>query len=84
VCYPIEYPGSAKDALVFMEKSHQAWRKGLAGLSEADLDIIGLSSYPVGMDPDLPFGAIFWWTNRELIHHAGEIGVLRDLWRLQT
>ena len=30
---------------------------------------------------DAPLGlGIVWWTNRELIHHTGEIGVLRDLW----
>jgi hypothetical protein len=28
----------------------------------------------------LPFIAIVWWTNRELIHHLAEIALLRDLW----
>lgn len=31
-----------------------------------------------------PFGAIWWWTNRELIHHGAEIGVLRDLWAARS
>ncbi|HEU4329424.1 MAG TPA: DinB family protein [Roseiflexaceae bacterium] len=75
-----ELPGSAAAAVAWFEESHRAWRDGLAGLAEADLDVVGLSSYPWGLDPNLPFGAILWWTNRELIHHGAEIGLLRDLW----
>lgn len=79
----ITFPGSAAAALAWMEQSHQAWHTGLVGLSDADLDTIGLSSYPDGLDPQLPFGAIFWWTNRELIHHGAELSLLRDLWVAQ-
>ena len=79
----IEYPGSAAAALAFLDQSHQAWRAGLGGLTDADLDVVGLSSYPDGLDPQVPFGALLWWTNRDLIHHAGEIGLLRDLWQWQ-
>ncbi|HEX8684584.1 MAG TPA: DinB family protein [Ardenticatenaceae bacterium] len=79
----LELPASAADALAWLEESHRAWRAGLASLNDADLDIVGLSSYPGGLDPTLPFGAILWWTNREIIHHAGEIGLLRDLWAWQ-
>ncbi len=75
-----ELPGGAAAAVAWLEESHRAWRAGLVGLVEADLDVVGLSSYPWGLDPNLPFGAIWWWTNRELIHHGAEIGVLRDLW----
>ncbi len=76
----IQFPGSVAEALSWMEQSHQAWHAGLAGLAESDLDVVGLSSYPDGLDPQLPFGAILWWTNRELIHHGAELGLLRDLW----
>ena len=79
----IEFPGTAAAALTFLERSHEAWRAGLAGLTDADLDVVGLSSYPDGLDPHIPFGPLLWWTNRELIHHGGEIGVLRDLWQWQ-
>lgn len=79
----LELPGSASEALAWLEESHRAWRAGLAALAEADLDTVGLSSYPWGLDPTLPFGAIWWWTNRELIHHGAEIGLLRDLWAAQ-
>lgn len=77
-------PGSAEEALSWLAESHTAWRAGLAGLDEADLDVVGLSSFPGGLDPQLPFGAILWWTNRELIHHGAEIGLLRDLWAAQA
>jgi len=73
-------PGSAQEALAWLVDSHAAWRAGLEGLHEADLDVVGLSAYPWGLDPQLPFGAIWWWTNRELIHHGAEMGLLRDLW----
>lgn len=76
----LTFPGSAAEALAWMEQSHQAWQAGLKGLAEANLDVVGLSSYPQGLDPQLPFGAILWWTNRELIHHGAELGLLRDLW----
>lgn len=79
----IEFPGTAATALTFLERSHEAWRAGLAGLTDGDLDVVGLSSYPDGLDPHIPFGPLLWWTNREIIHHGGEIGVLRDLWHWQ-
>ncbi len=80
----IEFPGNAEAALAFLERSHQAWRAGLATLTDADLDVVGLSSYPHGLDTQLAFGPLFWWTNCELIHHGGEIGLLRDLWQFRA
>ena len=80
----IELPGNAADAIAFFDHSHQAWRSGLGALTDADLDVVGLSSYPGGLDPQVPFGALWWWTNRELIHHGGEIGLLRDLWQVRS
>jgi hypothetical protein len=56
------------------------WREDVGNLTEVQLDTVGLSQFPHGLDPNLPFIGIIWWTNRELIHHTGEIGVLRDLW----
>ncbi|MEZ4614757.1 MAG: DinB family protein [Caldilineaceae bacterium] len=79
----ILFPGNAADALAFLERSHTAWLAGLSGLTDTDLDVVGLSSYPDGLDAQLPFGPLLWWTNREMIHHGGEIGLLRDLWQAQ-
>jgi hypothetical protein len=77
----IEFPGTAAEALVCLDRSRQAWRAGLGRLADPQLDTVGLSSFPGGWDPNVPFGDILWWTNRELIHHGAEIAVLRDLWR---
>jgi hypothetical protein len=77
----IEFPGTAAEALAFLDRSHKAWRAGLGRLTDLQLDTVGLSSYPGGWDPKLPFGDILWWTNRELIHHGAEIALLRDLWQ---
>lgn len=79
----IEFPGSADDALAFLERSHTAWVAGLHNLTDADLNVVGLSSYPDGLDTQIPFGPLLWWTNREIIHHGGELGLLRDLWQAQ-
>jgi len=56
------------------------WREDVGRLSEPQLETVGLSQFPDGLDPNIPFIAIVWWTNRELIHHTAEIGLLRDLW----
>jgi hypothetical protein len=77
-------PSTARAAISWLEESHQAWRDGLASLDDRDLDTVGLSSFPGGLDPTLPFGSILWWTNRELIHHGAEIGLLRDLWQFRA
>ena len=48
------------------------------------LDKPGFGQYPYGLDPELPFIGIVWWTNRELIHHLAECALLRDLWRARS
>ncbi|HVF76289.1 MAG TPA: DinB family protein [Acidimicrobiales bacterium] len=56
------------------------WRQSLGGLTEEQMDTVGFGRFPHGFDPTLPFIAIVWWTNRELIHHLAEAALLRDLW----
>ena len=56
------------------------WRLALDSLSDAELDVVGRSAFPWGLDPQLPILDIAWWMNRELIHHLAEIAVIRDLW----
>jgi hypothetical protein len=77
----VDFPGSADAAITMFDKVAKAWLTGLKSLKDEQLEIVGLSSYPAGLDPNLPFGDIMWWNNRELIHHAAEISLLRDLWR---
>ena len=48
-------------------------------MTDADLDTVGRSAYPHGLDPQLPLLDIVWWVNKELLEHAAEIWYARDL-----
>ena len=74
------YCGDAASALAQLDDAYTKWRTGLSSLTDDDLAVVGLSAMPWGLDPELPFGDILWWNNRELIHHGAEIAMLRDLW----
>jgi hypothetical protein len=79
----IAWPSTAHDAVRFIETSYQQWRTALEGLTSADLDTIGRSQMPYGLDPNVRFVDLLAWTNTELAHHAAEVGLLRDLYRAQ-
>lgn len=74
---------SAESAIDALVSAGAYWRSALDPTTDADLDQIGRSSYPHGLDPDLPFLDIAWWVNQELLHHGGEIALLRDLYRIR-
>jgi hypothetical protein len=57
----------------FMTEGLGAWRSGLDQMTDADLDTVGRSAYPRGLDPELPLIDIVWWMNRQLVFHTGEI-----------
>jgi hypothetical protein len=57
-----------------------AWRVGLDRMTDEDLDTVGRSAFPHGLDPTLPLIEIVWWMNKELLFHAGEIWIVRDLY----
>ncbi len=57
------------------------WVAAIEALCDEQLDQVGYSQYPDGMDPDLPFITIVRWMNRETIHHLAEVALLRDLYR---
>jgi hypothetical protein len=72
-------PGTAREALVLLDSSYRWWRDGLLTLDDEAF------ARPLG-----PRGAYFaeasmadlvLHLNRETMHHGGEIGVLRDLYR---
>lgn len=58
------------------------WVAGIESLDDEQLDVPGFGQYPYGLDPQLPFIAIVWWNNREVIHHLAEVALLRDLYRV--
>ena len=80
---PLDYgpfPASAAEAMTQLRQAADRWRASVAAATAEQALQVGYSTYPVGMDPDLPFVDIVWWLNRELIAHASDIGTVRDLY----
>jgi hypothetical protein len=78
----IDWPGSAAEALAFLEAGYEAWRTGVAALDEPGLERpLG----PVGGPwSEYPFAALILHVNREVFHHAAEVALLRDLYRVRV
>jgi hypothetical protein len=74
------FPGTAAEAMTQLRSAADRWRASVAAASAEQALQVGYSSYPVGMDPDLPFVDIVWWVNRELIAHGADIGTIRDIY----
>jgi hypothetical protein len=77
----IAWPATARDAVAFLRGSFTQWRTAVAGMTAEDLDQVGRSQMPYGLDPKVPFDSLLAWTNAEFTHRAAEIGCLRDLYR---
>jgi hypothetical protein len=73
-----EWPLTADAGVAFMFDGLSAWRTGLATMTDEDLDTVGRSAYPGGLDPELPLIDIVWWVTKELTWHAAEIWYVRD------
>ncbi len=80
----IEWPPTASDAVTFLADVHHKWRTALENLSSGDLDTIGLSQNPGGLDPQVRFVDLLAWTNIDFTHHAAEVACLRDLYRARS
>ena len=76
-----DWPMTAEEAVPFLRDGLQAWRTGLDQMTDEDLDTVGRSAFPGGLDPQLPLLDIVWWVNKELLWHAAEIWFVRDLYR---
>ena len=74
------WPMTAAESVAFARAGLQAWRHGLEQMTDVDLDTVGRSAYPGGMDPELPLIEIVWWVSKELLFHAGEAWFVRDLY----
>ncbi len=74
------WPGTAAEGIDFMHEGLSAWRDGLATMTDTDLDTVGRSANPHGLDPTLPLIEIVWWVNKELLWHAAEIWLIRDIY----
>ena len=72
-------PGTAKDAVAFLDETYHRWYDNIAALDEAQLATpLGPNGGPYAEEP---MAAMIVHINREVIHHGAEIGVLRDLYR---
>jgi hypothetical protein len=75
------FRGDAAGGIAAFDTGTQAWRATLVDADEVALDTIGRSTYPYGSDPEDPFLETVAWVNQEVLHHGGEIALLRDLFR---
>ena len=76
----VDWPIAADGAVALLRRGLSAWRDGIGTMTDADLDTVGRSAYPHGLDPGLPLLDIVWWVNKELLEHAAEIWYVRDLY----
>jgi DinB superfamily len=75
----LEWPATADAAIAVLAEATDRWRT-VFELPADELEQVGRSSYPHGLDPELPLIDILWWMNREYIHHTAEIAFIRDLY----
>jgi hypothetical protein len=76
---PVDLPATAGDAIAFLERAYRRWHDGITGLDEEALRTpLGPKGAMFAQDP---MAALVVHISREVMHHGGEIGVLRDLYR---
>lgn len=76
---PARLPGSAAEAIAFLDTTYQRWHDAIAALDE---DALSRPLGPKGAQfANDPMAGLIAHVNREVMHHGGEIGVLRDLYR---
>ena len=72
-------PATATEAVALLEEVYAQWRRGVASLDDADL-LRPLGPRGAYFSAE-PMAGLVLHVHRETIHHGGEIGVLRDLYR---
>jgi hypothetical protein len=76
---PIDLPGNAHEGIAFLENAYHQWHDGIAGLDDAAMRApLGPKG---GCYADDPMAGLVAHINREVMHHGGEICLLRDLYR---
>jgi uncharacterized damage-inducible protein DinB len=77
--YPEQLPASAAEAVSLLEKTYRWWTDGVRELTEEQLlEPLGPRG---GFYADQSMASLVLHLNRETMHHGGEIGTLRDLYR---
>jgi DinB superfamily len=78
---PRDLPGTAVEALAFLDREYRRWHGNIAALDEEGLRRpLGRKGGPYAKDP---MAALIVHINREVMHHGGEVCLLRDLYRAQ-
>lgn len=77
--FPADLPASAAAGITLLEDSYHRWHDAIVGLDEQAL------SRPLGPKGAFfaaePMAALIVHVNREVMHHGGEICLLRDLYQ---
>lgn len=80
-CHPdrFAYAGTAEQALQQLDEAYAGWS---AGMGKLDAEGLARPCGPAeGPFAEYPMAALVLHINREAIHHAAEIALLRDLYR---
>ena len=75
----IDSAHTARDAIAQLEHGHKTLQRDLAGLDDAVLE----REVPTNWGERWPAWRIFWTMIEHDLHHGGEIGALRDLYRMR-
>ncbi|MFC0554219.1 DinB family protein [Planotetraspora thailandica] len=74
----VDFPGSARDASAFLDGAYRDWREGIARIDEQRWwSPIGPAFGPYAKDSTVDLAVHVF---DEIVHHGGEVGVLRDLY----
>jgi DinB superfamily len=77
--YPKQLPAGAAEAVGLLEKTYHWWTDGVRELTDEQLlEPLGPRG---GYYADHSMAQLVLHLNRETMHHGGEIGTLRDLYR---
>ena len=76
----LTYWGEVGPAVAGLTRIADAWRKGIADMSDDDIFTVGFSQ-ATEIDQVAPFAQLVLHVNREIIHHGSEIFTLTDLYR---
>ncbi|CAM4414120.1 DinB superfamily protein [Mycobacterium basiliense] len=76
------WPATAEDGLNALREHYLAWRDGVQSLNDATLQQpVGEAEGPWA---ERPMATLVLHINREVMHHGGEIALLRDLYRARA
>jgi len=75
----VNWPSTADAALDHVERAYRAWHAGVESLGEDGL--FRPCGPAEGRFSDDPLAILVFHINREFLHHAAEVALLRDLYR---